>query len=74
MPTNIPYHFHIDGGSCLFGPLYKDVHRFLIRQTTTLCKMTSKKDIFNFFSQSYQREAYKYTLSLSYPYIKYSAF
>ena len=54
--------------------VYIDLHRLLIRQTTTLCEMTSKEDKLNFFSQSYQREAYKYNLSLSYQYIEYSAF
>ena len=36
--------------------------------------MPSKKDISNFFSQSYKREDFKYNLSFSYRYIKYLAF
>ena len=51
--------------------VYNDVLRLLIRQTTTLCKITVKKDISNLFSQSYQRETYEYTLSFSYRYIEY---
>ena len=54
--------------------IYRDLHIMLIRQTTTLYKMTSKKDISNFLSQFSQREAYEYTLSFLYRYIKYSAF
>ena len=79
MPTNIPYRFHIDNldikhfrrGCYLFGLVYIDVHILLIRQTTILYEITLKKDISHFFSQSSQREAYEYTLSFSYRYIKY---
>ena len=55
--------------------VYEDLCKLLIRQTTTLCKMTSKKDIRedipNFFSQFNKREAYKFTLSFPFKYIKY---
>ena len=82
-PRDIPYQFYIDilnikhlrrGVFFVLSLVCKHVHRLLIRQTSTLCKITSKKDIFNSFSQSYQGEAYNYALSFLYQYIKYQAF